>query len=112
MTDHSPTNMFSMVLFPVKFSPSQVFSWQNSRKSNLPRDYFGFGLVFFPSSPQLLSLYICTLGTAMLRAAPSYCYIIELDTSPGIWRMAADLMCELDFFFYLFSLGKGSLQAW
>lgn len=48
----------------------------------------------------------------MLRTAPSHCYIVELDTFPGIWRVVADLKCELDSFFYFFSMGKWGLQAW
>lgn len=49
----------------------------------------------------------------MLITAPSHCYIVKLDTFPGIWRMAADLMCELKSVFYFFSMGKwGLVKVW
>lgn len=59
MTDHFPTNIFLMVVFPVKFSPSsRFFSWQNSRKPNHARDDLGFGLVFFPAAFVLIYMHI------------------------------------------------------
>lgn len=69
----------------------------------------GFGLVFFPTVFDLIYVHVRYIH---IENSSSRCDIVELDTFPGIWRMEADLMCELDSFFYFFSMGKWGLQAW